>query len=87
MYSIRVEPGDLKDPRSNHVMYQADKVMVHHEPDGHSVQLTLRTESSEGNKFEHVTVVDDQVAYLMNEQGVTVDAIRTKASKQGRKKQ
>lgn len=77
MFSVRVEPVSSKP---GHAMYQADKYMVYHEQDGHAARLSLQSFNDGVEVYTTVTLGDGDVAYVMNDHGVTVDVLRTKAS-------
>jgi len=79
MFAIRVEHN--KDGQPSHTMYRANRYTVYHEKEGHLVRLELVQGTGDPDE---VQVIDGGVAYVMNNEGVTVDVIRTRATK-GRK--
>lgn len=82
MFTVRLEPSPQTLTAPGHIMYQAEKYMVYHEADGHKLRITLQHKNAEGTDvFSNVKLEDGDVAYVMNDHGVTVDVLRTKASK------
>lgn len=71
MFSIRVEHKSQQPSRE---LLQAMRYMVFEEEDG-GVRLSFVEQGSEEAKDVKLTLGD--VAYAMNEKGVTVDVIRT----------
>lgn len=86
MFSVRVEPspGNLTAP--GHTMHQAERYSVHHETDGHKLRITLQSTNDGSSVFNTVTLEDGDVAYVMNDHGVTVDVLRTKATNKKEKR-
>jgi len=86
MFSVRVEPSPQTLTAPGHTMHQADRYMVYHESDGHKLRITLNSKEDGAEVFSTVILEDGDVAYVMNDHGVTVDVLRTKASRSKERK-
>lgn len=85
MFSVRVEPSPSSQSNPGHTMFQAEQYTVAHLNDGHGLRLTLQSTLDGAAIHNVVHLADHDVAYVMNDHGVTVDVLRTKASKKEKK--
>lgn len=85
MFAVRLEPSPSRLPNSGHTMYQAEQYTVTHLSEGHELRLTLQSTLDGATVHTVVLLTDNDVAYVMNDHGVTVDVLRTKASKKEKK--
>ena len=86
MFSVRVEPSTANLTAPGHTMHQAEKYMVYHEEDGHRLRITLQKNNDGSDTYSTVSLDDGDVAYVMNDHGVTVDVLRTKATSKKEKR-
>ncbi|TXH47130.1 MAG: hypothetical protein E6Q97_27860 [Desulfurellales bacterium] len=85
MFSVRWEPSPSSRSNAGHIMYQAEQYTVSHQEDGHGIRLTLQSTLDGAVIHTVVHLADHDVAYVMNDHGVTVDVLRTRASKKEKK--